>query len=259
MKLKRILIMALVLAVPLLAQQQPGQPGEQPAGQPGQNPPGGAGSPAAQQIGTPEIGLNLETIEDFEEAEDWRAKPTSPLGDTRTLKIVQRGEIRATDDENSRPDQNEAYSIYQNPQAPNHILGVKTYFNDRGFDRVEIYPPHEFVIRGKARQFSIWVLGRNFRHTLSLKVRDYRGRTHTLPFGRLDFFGWRRMTVTVPGWLPQSTRYSMLDKNLHFVSLFVTSDHHEVGGTFYFYVDGLKALVDRSEQRYPGSEILDNW
>ena len=60
-------------------------------------------------------------------------------------------------------------------------------------------------------------------------------------------------------WLPQSTRYSLLDKNLHFVSLFVTHDVHEVPGTFYFYVDGLKVLVDQSEQQYPGSEIKDNW
>jgi hypothetical protein len=92
-----------------------------------------------------------------------------------------------------------------------------------------------------------------------IKLRDYRGRIHKLRMGRLDFFGWRKFTVTVPGWLPQSTRYSMLDKNLHFMSLFVVSDNHEVGGTFYFYVDNLKALIDRAEQNYPGSEIKDNW
>lgn len=254
MKLKQLMIAALVIATPILAQPQ--QP---PAGGQGQggNPPGGAGSPVSIQVG--QTALALETLEDFEQSEDWRAKSTCPLGETRALKIVQRGDIRATDDENAAPPPQEAYSIAQNPEAPNHILGVKTYFNERGFDRVEIFPPHEYTIRGKARQFSIWALGRNFRHTMYVKLRDYRGRTHTLRLGRLDFFGWRRLTATVPGWLPQSTRYSMLDKNLHFVSLFVVSDHHEVGGQFYFYVDGLKALIDRSEQQYPGSEIKDNW
>ena len=38
-----------------------------------------------------------------------------------------------------------------------------------------------------------------------------------------------------------------------------TSDVHEVPGTFYFYVDNLKVLVDRSEVEYPGSEVKDNW
>lgn len=237
MKWKALLIAILTLfALPLMAQAQP----------------------AAPQPGT-ENYMTLETLENFEEAEDWRARSTSPLGETKTLKIVQRGDIRATDDEGARPPEGEALNVTQDPENPNHILGVKTHFEDRGFDRVEIAPPHEYVIKGKARQFSIWVLGRKFRHSLWIKVRDYRGKVHKLRMGRLDFFGWRRFTVTVPGWLPQSTRYSLLDKNLHFVSLFVVSDHHEVGGTFYFYVDNLKVLIDRSEQNYPGSEIKDNW
>lgn len=255
MNLRRLTLLALIaLATPLLGQGQPTQPAQPAAG--GQDP-NGQQDPASIQMGGE--ALYLDEIDNFEEAEDWRAKATCPLGDTKILKIVQRGVIIATDDENMRPPEGEAYSVSQNADKPNHILGVKTYFGDRGFDRVEIAPPHEYVIKGKARQFSLWVLGRKFRHTMYIKVRDYRGKTHKLRLGRLDFFGWRKLTVTVPGWLPQSTRYASLDKNLHFVSLFVESDVHEVGGSYYFYVDGLKTLVDRSEQQYPGSEIKDNW
>ncbi|MCS7204223.1 MAG: flagellar filament outer layer protein FlaA [Leptospiraceae bacterium] len=198
-------------------------------------------------------------LEDFEQAEDWLAKPTSPLGETKTLKLVQRGEIRATDDENMRPPEGEALSVDVDPNNPNHVLGVKTYFVNRGFDRVEVKPPHPYVIKGKVRQFSIWVLGRNYRHTMYLKIRDYKGNFHSIKLGKLNFFGWRKFTVSVPGWIPQSTRFAMIDKNLQFISIYVVSDHHEVGGEFYFYVDGLKALVDRSELVYPGSEIKDNW
>ena len=230
----------------LWAQQPPGAPG-------GPGGPGGANAAANSNF------LQVETLEDFEEAEDWKIRATSPLGETKSLKLTQRGEIRSTDDENARPETGEAVSITQDPNNPNHIFGVKTHFDDRGFDRVEMSPPQEFVIKGKARQFSIWVLGRKFRHTLYIKLRDYRGKTHNLRMGRLDFFGWRKFTVTVPGWLPQSARYALLDKNLHFVSLFVTSDVHEVPGTFYFYLDNLKVLVDRAELQYPGSEINDNW
>ena len=253
-KLLSLLALLLILATPVLAQQ----------------PAAGAGGAQAQPQGNQNANPNvvsapgnahfmLVTLDDFEESEDWIADATSPLGDTRTLKLVQRGEIRAVDDENSRPPEGEAKPIGADPQNANHILGVKTWFEDRGFDRVEVMPPHEYAIKGKARQFSIWVLGRKFRHSMAIKLRDYRGKIHKLSLGRLDFFGWRKLTVTVPGWLPQSTRYSLLDKNLHFVSLFVTSDVHEVPGTFYFYMDGLKVLVDRSELTYPGSEIKDNW
>ena len=242
------LLTALFISTPLLAQTPPG------GGDTGKTDPN-------KNAGQTQTGYYLEllTLDDFEEAEDWRARSTCPLGITKTLKMVQRGPIISVDNsQEAMPGQ-----CNVNEKAcednPNHIMGVKTFFDDRGFDRVEISPPHEFVIKGKARQFSIWVLGRKFRHTLSIKLRDYRGKTHNLRLGRLDFFGWRKLTVTVPGWLPQSTRYSLLDKNLHFVSLFVTHDIHEVPGTFYFYVDSLKVLVDRSEAEYPGSEIKDNW
>ena len=216
-----------------------------------------AGGPASIQV-TNEF-LFLEVIEDFEEAEDWKAKSTSPLGETRTIKIVQRGPIRSAVDGGERVYDDEPYSLEQNPERPNHIMGIKTYFKDRGFDRVEVKPPHYYLINGKARQFSIWVLGRNFRHTLYLKLKDYRGRIHKLRLGRLNFYGWRKMNLIVPGWLPQSTRYTLLGRHLKFVSLFVTSDYHEPEGEFYFYLDGFKMLVDRRENSYPGSEIKDTW
>lgn len=259
-----VLFASLVFAGQLFAQQpaaQPGQPAQpaQPAAQPGQ--PGQPVQPVQPgQVDAGNTGgLEVITLDDFEESEDWIARATSPLGETTTMKIVQRGEIQAADDEQSRPNYGEALNVENNPDNPNHVLGVKGFFQERGFDRIEVRPPHEYVIKGKARQFSVWVLGRKFRHTLTLKLRDYRGKLHHLPMGRLDFFGWRKMTVTVPGWLPQSTRYALLDKNLHFVSLYVTSDVHEVPGQFYFYLDGLKAMVDKSENSYPGSEIKDNW
>ncbi|MCE9501243.1 MAG: flagellar filament outer layer protein FlaA [Leptospira sp.] len=205
-------------------------------------------------------------LEDFEEAEDWRARATTPLGETKILKMVQRGIMKDVFDENTVPDgvDKDKDGKVTDPEQrnridKNHLLGVKTYFANRGFDRVEVSPPHEYIIKGKARQVSVWVLGRKFRHTLYVKFRDYRGDTHNIRLGRLDFFGWRKLTATIPGFLPQSTRFALLDKNLHFVSLFVTSDVHEVGGNFYFYVDDLEVRADKSDARYPGYEIKDNW
>ncbi len=111
------------------------------------------------------------------------------------------------------------------------LLGVKTYFMDR-FDRVEVLPPNEYIIRGNAKEIKVWVLGRKFRHTLYVKLRDFRGRLYKIKIGRLDFWGWKELSVVIPGWLPQSASYAMLDKNLHFVSFFVESDNFEVPGTF---------------------------
>jgi len=208
--------------------------------------------------------LERVTLEDFEMAEDWKAKSTSPLGETKTLKMIQRGLIKDVFDEKSTPDAYDvktgSYSDAKQEErvGKNHILGVKTYFANRGFDRVEVAPPQEFIIKGKARQVSVWVLGRKYRHTLFAKFRDYKGNTRNIRLGRLDFFGWRKLTAPIPGFVPQSTRFSVLDKNIRFVSLFVTSDVNEPAGEFYFYVDDLEIRTDKQESLYPGFEVKDN-
>lgn len=206
-------------------------------------------------------------LEDFENSEDWRAIPTCPLGETKTLKTVQLGEMKDVFDNENKPEKKIVKDIegkvlqeveLATPKE-NHVLGIKTYFCEKGFDRVEVSPPHEYILRGKPRQFSIWVLGRNYRHTLYIKIRDYRGKLHKLKMGKLNFFGWRKLTITIPGWLPQSVRYALLDKRMHFVSVYVVAAPHEVVGQFYFYVDNLRYKSDASEAYYPGSEIKDNW
>ena len=209
--------------------------------------------------------LERVTLEDFELAEDWKAKATSPLGETKTLKMIQRGLIKDVFDEKSTPD---AFDVktgsytdakQEDRVGKNHILGVKSYFANRGFDRVEVSPPQEYIIKGKARQVSVWVLGRKQRHTLYAKFRDYKGNTHNIRLGRLDFFGWRKLSSPIPGFIPQSSRFSILDKNIKFVSLFVASDPTEAPGDFYFYVDDLEVRTDKQEAVYPGFEIKDNW
>ncbi len=209
-------------------------------------------------------GLVVDWLDDFENSEDWRAVATCPLGETKIRKYpgkprpLRNGEPV---NENSEPgefaDTTEADEngiVHENK----FILGVKSHFVDRGFDRVEVFPPNEYIVRGKAKEFKVWVLGRKFRHTLYVKVRDYRGNIHKLKMGRLDFWGWREMSVIVPGWLPQSANYAIMDKNLHFVSFFVESDRFETPGPFYFYLDQFRAITDLSE--FTGDEnIKDNW
>ena len=216
----------------------------------------GVEAPPSVQAGNEFVYLDL--IEDFENAEDWVAYSTTPVGETRSQRMVQVGDIKSTSDD-IPPREGEAYSINQRPNNPNHILGIKTYFNYSGIDRVEIKPPQELMMRGIVKQFSVWVLGRGYRHSLYVKVRDYRNKIHRLNMGSLNFLGWRKMIVIVPTSIRQPTKYGRKSQRLRFVSLFVESNIHEKAGIFYFYVDGLKAIIDRSGLQYPGSEIRDNW
>lgn len=211
-------------------------------------------APAEKKLPT---GLVEDWLNDFEASEDWRATSTCPLGDTKIRKIP--GKPRPVDD-NGNPVEypNEISDENGLSHKSEFVLGVKGYFIDRGFDRVEVFPPNEYIIRGKAKEIRVWALGRKFRHTLYVKLRDYRGDLYKIKVGRLDFWGWKEMSVVVPGWLPQSAAYAMLDKNLHFVSFFVESDLFETPGTFYFYLDNFRVITDLSE--FTGDVyIKDTW
>lgn len=204
-----------------------------------------------------QTGLVEDWLNDFEACEDWRASSTCPLGDTKIRKIP--GKPRPVDDTGKMVEYpNEITDDNGITHKSEFVLGVKTYFADRGFDRVEAFPPNEYIIRGKAKEIKVWALGRKFRHTLFVKLRDYRGNLYKIKIGRMDFWGWKEMSVIIPGWLPQSASYAMLDRNLHFVSFFVESDTFEVPGTFYFYLDNFRVITDLSE--FTGDQyIKDTW
>ncbi len=202
-------------------------------------------------------GIVTEMLNDFEDCSNWRAEATCPIGDTAAIKYDFNTQLDAKKKPNASKE-DEVSDAAADPANNKSCLGVKTYFMDRGFDRVEVFPPTEYIIRGKAREISIWVLGRNFRHTLYVKLRDYKGSFHKLRIGRLDFWGWKKLSVVVPGWLPQSSTYALLDKNLHFVSLYIECDLHEVPGTFYTYFDNLIVKADMSDMP-DDADIKDNW
>ncbi len=234
-------------AIYLNAQEQPGTGGTE------------AGQPQLQKDG-----LVTDWLNDFEACEDWRAESTCPLGETKIRKIP--GKPRPVNEkgefvnEQGQPGEFPAEVTDENgiSHKNDYVLGVKTYFKERGYDRVEVFPPNEYIIRGKAREIKLWVLGRKFRHTLYVHLRDYRGKTHSLKIGRLDFWGWKELSVIVPGWLPQSSSYALLDKNLHFVSFYILSDKFEVPGVFYSYFDQFRVITDLSE--FTGDEtIKDTW
>jgi hypothetical protein len=218
---------------------------------------GGQTAPATTETQKQKTGLVEEWMSDFETCEDWRAVSTSPLGDTKIRKVP--GKPRPVDEEgNIVETPNEITDDNGLTHKNENVIGVKSYFVDRGYDRVEVLPPNEYIIKGKAKELKVWALGRKLRHTLYVKLRDYRGRLHKLKIGNLDFWGWRELTLVIPGWLPQSSSYAMLDKNLHFVSFFVESDRFEAPGTFYFYLDNFRIITDLSE--FTGDTyIKDTW
>jgi hypothetical protein len=212
----------------------------------------------SQQEEKKKEGLVVVWLDDMQNCEDWRSFTTSVAGETGTRKIP--GKPRPIN-ENGEPGEGEGDEIVDESGISHkneYVLGVKGYIWDRGFDRIEVLPPNELAIRGKGKEIKVWVLGRKFRHTLYVKLRDYAGRIYKLKMGRLDFWGWKEMAVVIPPYIPQSARYAVLNKNLRVVSLYVQSDPFEPVGMVYFYLSQLRVTTDFSE--FTGDEsIKDVW
>ena len=203
-------------------------------------------------------GLIVVWLDNLQNSEDWRAVGTSVSGETATRKIP--GRPRPLDAE-GQPQDWEGDEIKDDSGLTHRndfVLGVKSHFFDRGFDRVEVFPPNDIAIHGRGKEIKVWVLGRKMRHTLYVKLRDYSGRIHILRMGRLDFWGWKEMGVVIPPYIPQPARFSVLDKQLRFVSFFLRSDPFESPGSVYFYLGHLRVVTDFSE--FSGDEsIKDIW
>ncbi len=115
---------------------------------------------AANTKGNKKADVQDVLLNDFESSEDWRAFSTTPLGITKVRKTIQLGPIEDVFNpkELSEEEKTRFKDGLKDPKTANNVLGVKTFFKERGFDRVEIKPPHEYLIKGLGRQFSVWFL-----------------------------------------------------------------------------------------------------
>ena len=78
------------------------------------------------------------------------------------------------------------------------VLGVKVDFYHRGVVQFTVHPTAPIPIAGISKTISVWIAGRNFNHTLKILIDDYFGRPMELTVGKLNFMGWKKLTVAVP-------------------------------------------------------------
>ncbi len=141
-----------------------------------------------------------------------------------------------------------------------YVLGVRVDFYKRGLNEFFIYPMRPLAIEGISKTFSIWVVGRNFNHILKILVADYFGRQQELTLGKLNFTGWKKMTVAVPPSIIQ-TDYHYTDRNgLKFLGFKVESNLLESRGRYYIYFDDLTAVTDLFlEKALDADDMADIW
>jgi hypothetical protein len=132
-----------------------------------------------------------------------------------------------------------------------HVLGARIDFLRRGHTSFFINARRPIPIEGVTKTISVWAVGRNFNHTLHIIIQDLYGRQFSLPMGRLNFQGWKQLTVAVPS-QPLIGRAGIIQQDFNrpnnigisVVGFRVDIDPTQAFGTYYLYLDDLRAVTD---------------
>jgi hypothetical protein len=148
-----------------------------------------------------------------------------------------------------------------------YVLGTRVDFIHRGHADFTLYPMRPIPIEGVTKTVSVWVVGRNYNHELYLLLQDYFGRHFELYMGKLNFQGWKRLTVAIP---PQADdgKNGIVQRNYHYnnqlgikiTGLRVNCDPSEAFGNYYIYFDDLRAVTDLfAEDNRDADDMADSW
>jgi hypothetical protein len=221
---------------------------------------------AQQEIGGPDpTRLGIETaqqmireisVDKFEHDGFWRSSMSSDEGYITTRLFV-------GSPAGKEPIQDEAaFSI-----PDQYVLGSRIDFLRRGHNSFTVYPTRPIPVEGITKTVSVWVAGRNYNHDLVLLIQDFFGRNYEFYMGRLNFMGWKRMTVTIP---PQADDglSGVVQRNYHYnnhmgikiMGFRIDCDPMESYGSYYVYFDDLRATTDLfSEYHRDPDDMTDGW
>jgi len=218
--------------------------------------PNAVGSDTAQQK------LQLVSVEKFEAAGFWNAFISSDSGVIATRLF--KGAPQGKEDE---PKPEERYAGVDPMVADQYALGVRVEFFRRGYSEIFVLAQKPIPIEGITKTISVWVIGRNYNHTLKVIVKDFFGNEFELTLGKLNFQGWKKLSVAVPPQAPDG-RSGIIQRNYHYatsmglkiIGFKIECDPMESYGTYYVYFDDLRAVTDLfAEDNRDEDDIADGW
>ena len=158
--------------------------------------------------------------------------------------------------------------VGQDPKVVDkYVFGVKTEFYNRGYNEIFIKAKRPIPIEGITKTISVWIAGRNYNNVLLIQLKDFFGTTVELPMGKLNFQGWKKLSVAIPPQNPDG-RTGIVQRNFHYTSRMglkvvgfrIACDPDESFGTYYVYFDDLRAITDLfAEDMRDPDDMPDSW
>jgi hypothetical protein len=222
----------------------------------------GTPDPAKIGVDTAQQKLKEVSVDQFEAAGFWDAKISNDDGVTTARLFEGRPAGSAAE-----PVADPRY-VGQDPKIVNkYVFGARTDFYQRGYNEIFINAKRPIPIEGITKIVSVWVIGRNYNHTLYLQLEDFFGNQFELQMGKLNFQGWKKLTVAIPPQNPDG-RTGIVQRNFHYTSHMglkitgfrVECDPEESYGSYYIYLDDLRAVTDLfSEDSRDADDMPDTW
>jgi len=148
-----------------------------------------------------------------------------------------------------------------------YVLGTRVDYLRRGYSSFTIRPMRPIPIEGVTKTVSVWVVGRNFNHEISLLIQDFFGRNYEIYMGKLNFQGWKKLTVAIPPQSPDGIN-GVVQRSYHYnnqmgikiMGFRINCDPLEAYGNYYIYFDDLRAVTDLfAENNRDPDDMADGW
>lgn len=211
------------------------------------------GGPNAEQIGadTAQQKLKEVSISKFEDGGFWSSSMSKDDGIV-TLRRLPGSPL----DKQPIPDE-ETAGI---KEADKYVLGVKVQFFRRGYTSFSIFPAKPLPVEGITKTLSLWVVGRNNNHELNVLISDFFGNKSEINMGKLNFSGWKKLTVAIPPNIVQRDYHYNNKMGIKIEGFKIDCDPLEAFGSYYVYFDDLRATTDLfAEENRDTDDMLDTW
>lgn len=145
-------------------------------------------------------------------------------------------------------------------ESDDNVLGIKVEYFKRGHSQFVLKPVRPMPVEGITKTVSMWVVGRNSPHMLTLLLSDHFGNYAEVTMGKLNFTGWKKLTVAIPTSIVQRDYHYNNKMGLKIEGFRIDCDPKETYGSYYIYFDGLRATTDLfAEEHRDVDDMADNW
>jgi hypothetical protein len=222
------------------------------------------GTPDPNKIGvdTAQQKLKEVSIDEFEAAGFWDAL-LSPDDGVITARLFEGGPAGKA----LEPVADPRYAGTSPTAVAKYVLGIRADFYRRGTNEIKVMAKRPLPVEGIAKTISVWVVGRNYNHLLKVMIQDFFGGSFELPLGKLNFQGWKKLSVAVPPQNPDGLT-GIVQRNFHYnthmgikiVGFKIECEPSEAFGSYYVYFDDLRAVTDLfAEDNRDPDDMPDTW